>query len=57
MLLYDSLTGVSPISRIIPENIGVDGSSSFTYYDENLPVMVAGSFILEISASTQGCRT
>ena len=33
------------------ENIGVDGSSSFTYYDENLPVMVAGSFILEISGS------
>jgi len=34
------------------ENIGVDGSSSFIYYDEDLPVMVAGRFILEISGST-----
>jgi hypothetical protein len=34
------------------KNIGVDGSSSFTYYDENLPVVVAGRFILEISGST-----
>ena len=37
---------------IMPENIGVDGSSSFTYHDENLPVMVAGRFILEVSGST-----
>lgn len=34
------------------ENIGVDGSSSFAYYDENLPVMVVGRFILEILRST-----
>ena len=34
------------------ENVGVDGLSSFTYYDENLPVMVAGRFILGISGST-----
>lgn len=31
------------------EDIGVDGSSPFTYYDEDLPVMVAGWFIWEIS--------
>jgi hypothetical protein len=34
------------------ENVGVDGSSSFTYHDEDLPVMVADRFILEISGST-----
>jgi len=34
------------------KNIGVDGSSSITYYDENLLMMVAGRFILEISGST-----
>jgi hypothetical protein len=31
------------------ENIGVDSSSSTTYYDENLPVMVAGRSTWEIS--------
>ena len=54
MLLYDLLTGVLPILRVIPENIGVDGSSSSTYYDEDLPVIVAGSFTLEISDGTLG---
>ena len=54
MLLYDLLTGVLPILRVIPKNIGVDGSSSSTYYDEDLPVTVAGGFTLEISDGTLG---
>ncbi len=37
---------------IMTEDLGVDGSSSFTYYDENLLVMVAGRLILGISGST-----
>lgn len=33
----------------ITENIGVESSSSFTYYDEKLPIMVAGKSRWEIS--------
>ena len=31
------------------ENIGVDNLSKVTYYDENLPVMVAGRSLWEMS--------
>ena len=34
---------------IMTKNLGVDRSSSLTYYGGNLPVMVAASFIWEIS--------
>ena len=31
------------------ENIGIDNLTSITYYDENLPLMVIGAFIWEMS--------
>jgi hypothetical protein len=40
--------------RIMPEDIGVDCSRPFTYHDDDLPVMVVGSFILEISDRIYG---